>query len=168
MNSPVRIDKWLWAARFFKTRSQAREAISGGKIHLNGFRVKPGRAIKPGDSLRVQRGEEEYIIEVVELSTRRGAASVAQTLYEESEESRLKRQQRSEQRQLERQQNATRDRRPDKRQRRRLVRDRREHGVHFALRRPEAAIPVARRTVPRSPVLPTVAVDRFRAGPPAS
>jgi ribosome-associated heat shock protein Hsp15 len=122
MNSPVRIDKWLWAARFFKTRSLAREAISGGKIHLNGYRVKPGRALKPGDSLRVQRGEEEYVIEVVELSTRRGPATIAQTLYQETEESRNQREKIATQRKLEREQNATRERRPDKRQRRRLVR----------------------------------------------
>ena len=122
MNSPVRIDKWLWAARFFKTRSLAREAISGGKIHLNGYRVKPGRALKPGDSLRVQRGEEEYVIEVVELSTRRGPATIAQTLYQETEESLNQREKIATQRKLEREQNATRERRPDKRQRRRLVR----------------------------------------------
>jgi ribosome-associated heat shock protein Hsp15 len=122
MDSPTRLDKWLWAARFFKTRSLAREAISGGKIHLNGYRVKPGRALKPGDSLRVQRGEEEYVIEVVELSTRRGPATIAQTLYQETEESRNQREKIATQRKLEREQNATRERRPDKRQRRRLVR----------------------------------------------
>ena len=122
MDKPIRIDKWLWAARFFKTRSLAREAISGGKVHLNGYRVKPGRALKPGDSLRIQRGEEEFTIEVVDLSTRRGPAPVAQALYEETEESLARREQREEQRKLERQQKATRVRRPDKRQRRRLVR----------------------------------------------
>ena len=122
MSSPVRIDKWLWAARFFKTRSLAREAISGGKVHLNGYRVKPGRALKPADTLSIQRGEEEFVVVVIELSTRRGPAPVAQTLYEESEESRLKRESRLAQRKLEREQNASRVRRPDKRQRRRLVR----------------------------------------------
>lgn len=122
MGAPVRIDKWLWAARFFKTRALAREAISGGKVHLNGYRVKPGRALKPGDSLRIQRGDEAYSIDVVALSSRRGPATVAQTLFEESEESRMKREQQAEQRKLEREQNATRERRPDKRQRRRLVR----------------------------------------------
>ena len=122
MDSPTRLDKWLWAARFFKTRSLAREAISGGKVHLNGYRVKPGRALKPGDSLRIQRGEQEYVIDVVEISTRRGPATVAQTLYEETEESRINREQHLEKRRLEREQNATRERRPDKRQRRRIVR----------------------------------------------
>ena len=60
MNSSVRLDKWLWASRFFKTRSMAREAVSGGKVHLNGNRAKPGRSLNTGDELRVQRGEEEY------------------------------------------------------------------------------------------------------------
>jgi ribosome-associated heat shock protein Hsp15 len=122
MESTVRLDKWLWAARFFKTRSVAREAVSGGKVHLNGNRAKPGRSLKTGDELRVQRGEEEFSITVLALSARRGPASVAQTLYEESEESAIKRAQLAEQRKLQHQQNATRVRRPDKRQRRRLVR----------------------------------------------
>jgi len=122
MDTPIRLDKWLWAARFFKTRALARDAISGGKVHLNGYRVKPGRALKPGDSLRIQRGEDEFIINVVECSARRGPAVTAQGLYEETEESRLKREQRAEQRKLERQKHTSRERRPDKRQRRRLVR----------------------------------------------
>ena len=122
MDSSTRLDKWLWAARFFKTRSVAREAVSGGKVHLNGNRAKPGRSLNVGDELRIQRGEEEYIISVVELSVRRGPAVVARTLYEESEESRIKREQLAEKRKLEHQQHATRERRPDKRQRRRIVR----------------------------------------------
>lgn len=122
MESPVRLDKWLWAARFFKTRSVAREAVSGGKVHLNDNRAKPGRSLNIGDELRIQRGEEEYTITVLELSIRRGPAVVAQTLYEESEQSRIKREQHAEQRKLEHQQHATRERRPDKRQRRRIVR----------------------------------------------
>ena len=122
MHTSVRLDKWLWAARFFKTRSVAREAVSGGKVHLNGNRAKPGRSLNVGDELRVQRGEEEYTVTVAELSVRRGPASVARTLYEESEESFVKREKLAGQRKLEHQQNATRERRPDKRQRRRLVR----------------------------------------------
>ena len=122
MDSSVRLDKWLWAARFFKTRSVAREAVSGGKVHLNGTRAKPGRSLNIGDELRIQRGEEEYTITVVELTIRRGPAVVARTLYEESEESRIKREQAAEQRKLEHKQHVTRDRRPDKRQRRRIVR----------------------------------------------
>ena len=122
MDSSVRLDKWLWAARFFKTRSVARDAVSGGKVHLNGNRAKPGRTLSMGDELRIQRGKDEYTITVVELSGRRGPAAMAQTLYEESEENRILREQLAEKRKLEHQQHATRERRPDKRQRRRLVR----------------------------------------------
>jgi ribosome-associated heat shock protein Hsp15 len=122
MESSVRLDKWLWAARFFKTRSVAREAVSGGKVRLNGNRAKPGRTINIGDELRIQRGEEEFVITIVEPSTRRGPATVARTLYEESDESRIRREKLVEERKLERQQHATRERRPDKRQRRNIVR----------------------------------------------
>jgi ribosome-associated heat shock protein Hsp15 len=122
MDLSVRLDKWLWAARFFKTRSVAREAVAGGKVHLNGKRAKPGRSINIGDELSIQRGEEEYTITIVEPSARRGPAVVARTLYEESEENRIRREKLAETRKLEHQQHATREQRPDKRQRRRLVR----------------------------------------------
>jgi ribosome-associated heat shock protein Hsp15 len=126
MDSSVRLDKWLWAARFFKTRSIAREAVSGGKVHLNGNRAKPGRALNIGDELRIQRGPDEYTIKVVELTIRRGSATVAQGFFEESEESRDKREQLAQARKLEHQQHATRERRPDKRQRRHIVRFKQE------------------------------------------
>ena len=122
MDSSVRLDKWLWAARFFKTRSVARDAVSGGKVHLNGNRAKPGRTLSIDDVLRIQRGDDEYTITIIEVASRRGPAAVAQTLYEESDESRLKREKLVEQRKLEHEQHAGRERRPDKRQRRRLVR----------------------------------------------
>jgi len=122
MDSSVRLDKWLWAARFFKTRSVAREAVSGGKVHLNGNRAKPGRSLNVGDVLQIQRGDDLFTIAIVKLGIRRGPAAVAQTLYEETDESRLKREQLVEQRKLEHDQHARRERRPDKRQRRRLVR----------------------------------------------
>ena len=122
MESSVRLDKWLWAARFFKTRSVAREAVSGGKVQLNGNRAKPGRTIETGDELRIQRGEDVFEITIAEPSSRRGPATVARTLYEESEENRTKREHLEEERKLSRQQHATRERRPDKRQRRRIVR----------------------------------------------
>jgi len=121
MNS-VRLDKWLWAARFFRTRSLAREAVSGGKIHLNGNRAKPAKQLNPGDELRIQRGEDEYIITIIKLSDRRGPATVAQGLYEESDENRSKREQLAEERRLQYQQHAGRGRRPDKRGRRRIIR----------------------------------------------
>jgi ribosome-associated heat shock protein Hsp15 len=87
----VRIDKWLWAARFFKTRSLATEAIAGGKVELNGDRAKPSKAIKAGDEVRLRLGPYEHILIVKDLLDRRGPASVAQTLYEETEASKAAR-----------------------------------------------------------------------------
>ena len=83
----VRIDKWLWAARFFKTRGLAAKAVSGGKVFKNGQRTKPAKAIAIGDELKIHKGEMEQIVTVLGLSARRGPAVVARTLYEESEES---------------------------------------------------------------------------------
>jgi ribosome-associated heat shock protein Hsp15 len=87
----VRIDKWLWAARFYKTRSAAQQAIEGGKVKLNGERTKPAKEIKPGDRLVIQISGYEWSIEVLQLSSQRGPAAVARTLYAESEESRANR-----------------------------------------------------------------------------
>jgi len=122
----VRIDKWLWAARFFKTRGTARTAIAGGKVHLNGARVKPGRTLNVGDRLRIQRGDEEFVVTVTELTDRRGPASEACNLYTEDESARLAREAAAERRALQRAERAGRERRPDKRQRRRIIRFRRE------------------------------------------
>ena len=83
----VRIDKWLWAARFYKTRSLAAEAVTGGKVELNGERAKPAKGVKAGDELRIRAGVFEQIVHVRGLSERRGPAAVAQTLYEETAES---------------------------------------------------------------------------------
>ena len=85
VNSPqkVRLDKWLWAARFFKTRSLAADAVGGGKITVNGDHVKPAKLIQPGDEVSVRLGPYEHVVEVRTLSERRGPASVAATLYEE-------------------------------------------------------------------------------------
>jgi ribosome-associated heat shock protein Hsp15 len=80
----VRIDKWLWAARFFKTRSLAADAIGGGKVSLNGDGVKPAKMVQMGDEIRVRLGPYEHIVIVRGLSERRGPASVAQALYEET------------------------------------------------------------------------------------
>ena len=85
--SGVRIDKWLWAARFFKTRSLATEAVNGGKVELNGLRPKPSKDVKVGDQLRVRLGPYIHELTVRGLSERRGPASVAASLYEESPES---------------------------------------------------------------------------------
>jgi len=84
----VRIDKWLWAARFFKTRSLAAEAITGGKVEVNRERAKPAKPLKVGDEIRLRLGPHEHVVVVRALSERRGPASVAQTLYEETAESR--------------------------------------------------------------------------------
>lgn len=83
----VRIDKWLWAARFFKTRSLASEAVSGGKVELNGEHTKPSRALQPGDRLRIRLGPYDHHVIVRVLSEHRGPAPVARTLYEETPES---------------------------------------------------------------------------------
>jgi len=85
--SGVRIDKWLWAARFFKTRSLSSQAVSGGKVHINGGRVKASKLVAIGDTLRIQRGEVEFVVEVLALSDKRGPAVQAQMLYEETEAS---------------------------------------------------------------------------------
>lgn len=92
----VRIDKWLWAARFFKTRALATEAINGGKVHMNGVRVKPSRHVQVGVVLEITRPQCEQTVVVKALSDKRGPASVAQTLYEETEESIKKREEMSE------------------------------------------------------------------------
>jgi ribosome-associated heat shock protein Hsp15 len=89
--SPPRLDLWLWAARFFRTRSLAKQAIETGKVEVGGQRAKASRAVRVGDALRIVRGEEVFEIEVLGLSDQRGPAVVAQTLYAESEESKARR-----------------------------------------------------------------------------
>src|SRR5690242_8864780 len=83
----VRIDKWLWAARFFKTRSLATEAVNGGKVELNGSRPKPSKEVKRGDQLRIRLGPFIHAVTVRELSERRGPAAAAALLFEETAES---------------------------------------------------------------------------------
>jgi ribosome-associated heat shock protein Hsp15 len=85
----LRVDKWLWAARFFKTRSLAADAVDGGKVHVNGERVKPAKTLKLGDQLAIRIGPYTWNVSVMELSDRRGPAPEAQKLYAEGEESRL-------------------------------------------------------------------------------
>jgi ribosome-associated heat shock protein Hsp15 len=87
----MRIDKWLWAARFFKTRGVAQEAIAAGRVKLNGERVKPAHAVKPGDAIQIRIQEFEWRIGVLGLSDKRGPAPEARKLYEESEASRVER-----------------------------------------------------------------------------
>ena len=94
----MRIDKWLWAARFFKTRSLAQQAVAGGRVKLNGDRVKPAHALKTGDALVVRIAEFDWNILVRGVSERRGPAAEARQLYEESEAGRAERQRRLDQR----------------------------------------------------------------------
>jgi len=96
----LRVDQWLWAARFFKTRSLAKQAIDGGRIDVNDAGCKPAKALRVGDMLRISRGEERLEVEVLGLSDKRGPASVAQTLYRETESSRVAREAAHQQRQL--------------------------------------------------------------------
>jgi len=96
----VRIDKWLWAARFFKTRSLAMAAVSGGKVHVNEQRVKPARLVCIGDELQIQKGGYEFVVVVNALNDKRRPAREACLLYEEREESVVARQELREQRRL--------------------------------------------------------------------
>ena len=119
----TRIDKWLWAARFFKTRSLATAAVSGGKVHVNDERVKPARALAVGDRLTVRRGLVEQEIVVAALSERRGPASVAATLYAETEASVARREAAAEKRRLiAASLPAPPSRRPNKKDRRHIIR----------------------------------------------
>jgi ribosome-associated heat shock protein Hsp15 len=117
--APVRVDKWLWAARFYKTRSLSMAAVRGGKVHLNGERIKPAHKLVVGDRLTIQKGPCTFEITVAALSWQRGPAAMAQTLYSESDESRLARQALQEARKLQGD-SPQRQGRPDKRARRQL------------------------------------------------
>lgn len=125
----TRLDKWLWAARFYKTRTLALEAINGGHVQVNGQRVKPARQIQVGDELTIRKPPEQFVISVLQLSERRGPAREAQQLYQEQEQSRQQRELLREQRRLLVLQNPRPARRPDKRQRRRIIRFQNIHDV---------------------------------------
>jgi len=114
----VRLDLWLWAARFFKTRALAKHAIDTGKVEIGGQRAKPSRGVRVGDALQVARLEERFEIEVLALSDVRGPASVAQTLYRESDASKQAREQARAQRAAERAGYHPPETKPDKRARR--------------------------------------------------
>lgn len=94
----VRIDKWLWAARFFKTRSIASKAVAGGLVHVNGVRAKPSRIVQSGEELRIRKGTEEFTVVILALSEQRRGAPEARTLYEETAESVARREQQRDQR----------------------------------------------------------------------
>lgn len=116
----VRADKWLWAARFFRTRTLAKEAIEGGKVHMNGLKIKTSKELQVGDTLTIRQGhasvQEQKTIIIKALSDNRGSATIAQTLYDETDESIATREFFAEQRKL---QNLARpSTKPDKKQRR--------------------------------------------------
>lgn len=119
MTEGVRIDKWLWAARFFKTRSLAQHAVAGGKVHVDDQRVKPARDVKPGDRLVITKGQVEFEVIVEAVADKRGPARQAESLYTETPESVQKRERARAARQT---LPPAPDKRPDKRQRRRLQR----------------------------------------------
>ncbi|MGA9854322.1 MAG: S4 domain-containing protein [Gammaproteobacteria bacterium] len=114
----VRLDKWLWCARFFKTRSLATAAVSGGKVHVNGARVKPAHEVHMGDQLEITRASECYLVVVRGLSSKRGTALNAQRLYEETASSRETRMRHAELRKLAALASPAPVKRPDKKSRR--------------------------------------------------
>jgi ribosome-associated heat shock protein Hsp15 len=116
----TRLDKWLWAARFFKTRAIAVQAVTGGKVHLMGQRVKASRQVKIDDCYEISRGQERFEVIVQALSERRGSATQAQLLYKETEASIDRRAHESEQRKLAAMQKPVSERRPDKQERRKI------------------------------------------------
>jgi ribosome-associated heat shock protein Hsp15 len=116
----VRIDKWLWAARFYKTRSAATDAVLGGRVHVNGTRAKPAKDVAPGDEVQVTAGMVRRTVEVVALSDKRGPATIAATLYRETPESIEARERPAAERRLARPIGADLGARPTKLDRRRL------------------------------------------------
>jgi ribosome-associated heat shock protein Hsp15 len=118
----MRVDKWLWAARFFKTRSLAARSCELGRVESNGQGVKPSREIKVGDFLQITNGSGEFQVEVLALSEMRGPASVAQTLYRETDQSREARRKTAEERKAMPVFEVLHEGRPSKRDRRQLIR----------------------------------------------
>ena len=126
MGDNIRIDKWLWTSRFFKTRALATEAVNGGKAHLNGQRVKAGRMVKVGDVLSIQKNTDAYEVTILAINKTRRPAKEACLSYEESEQSRLKREK---EQGMKKMVSATRpmpQRKPDKREREQLRRFKQE------------------------------------------
>jgi ribosome-associated heat shock protein Hsp15 len=117
----VRLDKWLWAARFFKTRSLAQQAVAGGRVQLNGERTKPAHEVKAGNMVVVRVGDWRWEVKVIALSDRRGPAEEARKLYDETEASRAERERRNDLRRWGAEPAAALKGRPTKRDRRRLT-----------------------------------------------
>jgi len=117
---PVRLDRWLWAARFYKTRSLAKQAIEGGKIHLNGQRSKPSRSVNIDDEVVVSKGTDKFQLCVLNLSDKRGPARTAKSLYQETQQSIKKRFEAAEIRKVQHRSEYASKGKPDKRQRRKI------------------------------------------------
>ncbi len=126
LDEPQRIDKWLWASRFFKTRALAKSEVTQGRVLLNDKRVKPAHTVKPGDVLFIVRGEDQFTITVQQLVKSRVSAKLAQELYQEHEQSVLARAARREAARSE--PSVGPRKRPDKRNRRKIIRFKSEHG----------------------------------------
>jgi len=122
ISEEIRIDKWLWAARFFKTRPLAAEAVSGGKVEANGARASPSRAVRTGDNLRIRRGPYEWNVVIKSVTKQRGPAAEARLLFEETEESIRKRDAIAAQLKLERPPDSESPGRPTKKRRRAIQR----------------------------------------------
>ncbi|MEM7292022.1 MAG: S4 domain-containing protein [Pseudomonadota bacterium] len=123
----LRVDRWLWTARFFKSRALASEAVNGGKVHVNGARVKPARPVRVGDQLRIQRGSFEFTVDVLGINSTRRPASEARQLYRETEASVAKREALAARLREDRvAHGGFEGPKPDKRQRRHIVRFRRQ------------------------------------------
>lgn len=118
----LRVDKWLWAARFFKTRALAAEAVKGGKVEINGQKAKPAKTVRVNDELRIRRGPYDYFITVLGIASQRGPASLAATLYQESPESVERREALSLERRVQGAPGPRFSGRPSKRDRRRILR----------------------------------------------
>ncbi|WP_281648420.1 ribosome-associated heat shock protein Hsp15 [Parendozoicomonas sp. Alg238-R29] len=123
----VRLDKWLWAARFYKTRSASRDAIEGGKVHVNGQRAKPSKDARVGDTIILRQGFDEKVIFIKALSDTRRGAPEAQLLYEETQESITKREEAAANRKALRGSYPISEHRPDKKQRRDIERFRQQN-----------------------------------------
>ena len=120
----MRLDKWLWAARFYKTRALATEAVAGGRVHLNGQAAKPAKGVRPGDRLEITAGRTRFVVDVTEVSERRGPPAEAARLYEETAESREARERAAQTRRMAPAPAPLAGGRPTKRDRRRLDRGR--------------------------------------------
>jgi ribosome-associated heat shock protein Hsp15 len=120
MADAVRLDKWLWATRFFKTRGMAQQAIKGGKVDINGASPKASRLVRCGDRLEITKGELRFEVVVDEIGEKRVSAPLAQSMYTETDASRRERERRGEERKLRQAAGVAPARKPDKRERRKL------------------------------------------------